>query len=36
LFEQQSPAAHAAFLRTLGIGEDEAARIRRRSRGVKP
>jgi DNA-binding transcriptional MerR regulator len=36
LFEQQSPAAHAAFLRTLGIGEDEAARIRRRSRGVNP
>jgi MerR family transcriptional regulator, thiopeptide resistance regulator len=28
LFERQNPAAHAAFLASLGIGEEEAARIR--------
>ncbi len=28
LFERQNPAGHAAFLASLGIGEEEAARIR--------
>jgi DNA-binding transcriptional MerR regulator len=33
LFEQQSPAAHDAFLRSLGLKRAEVTRIRDRARG---
>lgn len=33
LFEQNNPAAHEAFLRQLGLGSDEVARIRAESAG---